>query len=385
MQLFSNEIKESEQCHATLRINASDEVGLMELLKFMYSNNLTATTALAVLDLLLVAEKFDVPSCTRYCGRLLRTLPMTPEFVLAYLDLPSTILTAEAFQPVTVAAKQFYSVHFKDITKFQDEILSLPLAGVEALIASDDLQLLSENTVYRFVLKWAYSQYPKLEDCRNIIDTRLAKFIRYPYMSHRLLKNLLIRKEFDPESAQKVVTEALSFKSKVPYKQHAYIVDENSNLSRRFVERVYKYRPIKMVEFQQPLPHCVVYLELKRDLCVSLFPSGLVYSEAFDFGDQLFVLMGRHYMDNFELFLVMLEEADNQRLDNLAFDYEFSVRYSMHAQEFVSEFKRSYKSAAGKTVCLSLFTLLWTSFIGEDSVYFVDDTYHFSVELTDGR
>ncbi|KAI3744083.1 hypothetical protein L1987_57157 [Smallanthus sonchifolius] len=138
-------MRESKQCHATLRINASEEAALMELLKFMYSNNLAVTTALAVLDVLMVADKFDVASCVRHCNRLLRNLPMTPESVLVYLDLPSTILMAEEFQSLTVATKQFYSVHYKDITKFEDEILSLPLAGVEAIIASDDLNVNSED------------------------------------------------------------------------------------------------------------------------------------------------------------------------------------------------------------------------------------------------
>ncbi|KAJ0683151.1 putative chromatin remodeling & transcription regulator BTB-POZ family [Helianthus annuus] len=214
----------------------------MELLKFMYSNKLEATTAPAVLDVLMVADKFDVVSCMRYCSRLLRNLTMTPETVLVYLNLPSTVLMAEAFKPLTIAAKQFYAVHFKDITKFRDEILSLPLAGVEVIIASDDLQVMSENTVYGFVLQWARAQYSKRVDRRKIIMTRLAKFIRYPYLTHRILTHLLTCKEFDPKFAQTVVAEAISFKAEVPYKRQTYIRDEKPNLDRRFVERAYTYR-----------------------------------------------------------------------------------------------------------------------------------------------
>lgn len=90
----------------------------MELLKFIYSNNLTATSAPEVLDVILAADKYDVASCVRYCSRLLRNLSMSPASVLAYLDLPSTILTSGAFRLLTVAAKQFYAVHYKDITKY---------------------------------------------------------------------------------------------------------------------------------------------------------------------------------------------------------------------------------------------------------------------------
>lgn len=89
----------------------------MELLNFMYSNSLTVTAAPAVLDVLLAADKFEVASCMRYCSRLLRNLPMTPESALVYLELPSSVLMAEAVQPLTDAAKQFLAVRYKDITK----------------------------------------------------------------------------------------------------------------------------------------------------------------------------------------------------------------------------------------------------------------------------
>ncbi|GJY82993.1 BTB/POZ domain-containing protein POB1-like protein [Tanacetum coccineum] len=95
-KLFSNGMRESEQRHVTLRINASEEGALMELLNFMYSNTLTVTTAPALLDVLMAADKFEVASCMRYCSRSLRNLPMTPESALLYLDLPSSVLMAEA-------------------------------------------------------------------------------------------------------------------------------------------------------------------------------------------------------------------------------------------------------------------------------------------------
>ena len=44
-KLFSNEMRKSEQRRVTLRINASEEAALMELLNFMYSNTLSTSTA----------------------------------------------------------------------------------------------------------------------------------------------------------------------------------------------------------------------------------------------------------------------------------------------------------------------------------------------------
>lgn len=90
----------------------------MDLLNFMYSNSLSTTTPSALLDVLMAADKFEVASCMRYCSsRLLRNFPMTCESALLYLELPSSVLMADAVQPLTDAAKQFLASRYKDVTK----------------------------------------------------------------------------------------------------------------------------------------------------------------------------------------------------------------------------------------------------------------------------
>ncbi|MCD9639544.1 hypothetical protein HAX54_024127 [Datura stramonium] len=69
---------------------------------------------------------------------------MTCESALLYLDLPSSVLIAEAVLPLTDAAKQFLAERFKDITKFQDEVLNLPL---------QELRLFSPMTIFRLLQK----------------------------------------------------------------------------------------------------------------------------------------------------------------------------------------------------------------------------------------
>ena len=90
----------------------------MELLNFMYSSTLRTTTAPGLLDVLMAADKFEVASCMRHCNRLLRNIPMTPESALLYLELPSSVLMAEAvLQALTDAAKQYLAARYKDISK----------------------------------------------------------------------------------------------------------------------------------------------------------------------------------------------------------------------------------------------------------------------------
>ncbi|XP_052211592.1 BTB/POZ domain-containing protein POB1-like [Diospyros lotus] len=383
-KLFSNGMRESEQRQVTLRINASEEAALMELLNFMYSNTLSTSSAPALLDVLMAADKFEVVSCMRYCSRLLRNLPMTPESALLYLELPSSVLMAEAVLPLTDAAKQYLAARYKDISKFQNEVMSLPLAGIEAILSSDEIQMASEDAVYDFVLKWARTHYPKVEERREILGSRLGRFIRFPYMTCRKLKKVLQCNDFDHELASKVVLEALFFKAEAPHRQRTLAAEESATTNRRFIERAYKYRPVKVVEFELPRQQCVVYLDLKREECVNLFPSGRVYSQAFHLGGQGFFLSAHCNMDQqssfhcFGLFLGMQEKGSV----TFEVDYEFAAR-SKPTEEYISKYKGSYIFTGGKAVGYrNLFAIPWNTFLAEDSLFFINGVLHLRAELT---
>ena len=95
----------------------TEEAALMELLSFMYSGKLSTTSPELLLDVLMAADKFEVASCMRYCSQLLRSLPMTKDSALLYLELPSSVSMASAVQPLTDAAREFLATSFKDLTK----------------------------------------------------------------------------------------------------------------------------------------------------------------------------------------------------------------------------------------------------------------------------
>jgi hypothetical protein len=96
----------------------AEENALMELLSFIYSGKLTTNQPALLLDILMMSDKFEVVSCMRHCSQLLRSLPMTTESALLYLDLPSSISMAAAVQPLTDAAKEFLANKYKDLTKW---------------------------------------------------------------------------------------------------------------------------------------------------------------------------------------------------------------------------------------------------------------------------
>ncbi|XP_047971011.1 BTB/POZ domain-containing protein POB1-like [Salvia hispanica] len=383
-KLFSNGMRESEQRHVTLRIQVSEEAALMDLLSFMYSNTLQRTTPTALLDVLMAADKYEVASCMRYCSRLLRSLPMTCQSALRYLDLPSTVLMADTVQQLTDAAKQFLAARFKDLIKYQEEVISLPLAGFEAVLSSDDLQVPSEDAIFEIVLKWARVHYSNLEERREVLSNRLIRLIRFSCMTSRKLKKVLICGDIDPILASKVVLEALFFKAETPHRQRSLVAEDANASYHRLVERSYKYRPVKVVEFESPRKQCIVYLDLKRNECAQLFPSGRIHSQAFHLGGQGFFLSGHCNMDQnssfhcFGLFLGMQEKGSV----SITVEYEFAARMKP-SKDFESKYKGKYVFLGGKAVGYrNLFTTPWTAFMADDSPYFINGILHLRAELT---
>lgn len=188
-KLFSNGKEVLDHELVTIQIKDSEEADFMELLNFMYNNTLSSTTAPKLLNILMVAKKFEVDLCMRYCIELLSNIPMTTELALLYLELLPKITAVETAQLLTDASKLFLRSLYKDVTKSEDELMGLPLSGIEVILSADDLHVSSEDDVFDFVLKWANAHYPKLEERRQILCSRLIKYIRFPYMSsHRLLE-----------------------------------------------------------------------------------------------------------------------------------------------------------------------------------------------------
>lgn len=260
--------------------------------------------------------------------------------------------------------------------------MNLPLAGVEAILSSNELQVASEDAVFDFVLKWARMQYPRQEERREVLASRLLRLVRFSHMSGRKLRKVLACSDLEHDFANKAVIEALLFKADCPHRQRALSSDPASHL--RYTERAYKYRPLKVVEFDRPFPQCIAYLDLKREECTRLFPSGRIYSQAFHLASQGFFLSAHCNLDQqssfhcFGLFLGMQEKGST----SVTVDYEFAAR-TRPSGEFVSKYKGYYTFTGGKAVGYrNLFAIPWTSFMAEDSLFFIDGVLHLRAELT---
>ncbi|KAM0862476.1 hypothetical protein ACQ4PT_045241 [Festuca glaucescens] len=299
----------------------TEENAFIELLRFMYSGKLTPTTDPALLvDILMAADKFDVVSCMKLCRQRLKDLPMTPEFAVLCLDLPSSISVAAI---LTEGAKRCLSERFRDFlsTEFQDELMRIPLAGIEAILSRNDLRVASEVDVYDFVLRWAFSQYQNTEERHQILSSRLLPLVP------------LVR-----------------------FVSNATIVDQ---------------------------PHCVINVSLNREKCHQLFLlRSPLCSHPFRCAGHGLCLSAHcnNKMSNFcfGLEIAMLEDKGPVRA-TMVYTFEVKTRLS---NGFVTMYKGAFASDSKKAVgCKDLFGVPWLEFVADESPFFIDDMLHLRVDV----
>lgn len=275
------------------------------------------------------------------------------------------------------------------LTRFEKQVLNLPLAGIEAILSSDDIQVTSEDVLHDLVLRWSEIHYPQLEKRREVLETRLCHLIRFPYMSSQKLKEVATGTNFSPEVAIKIVLEALLFKTETPYRQRQLASGRRLagetivNTDQRFEQRACIWS-IKAVELEVPCHHCVAYLDLKREDCTHLYPSGWNCSEAFHLGAHSFLLYAYCKVDQknasecFGLFLGTQEKGS----PSFAVDYEFAA-WSKEEEEYKTKHKGCYTFAGRKLIGVrNLFDITWTTLISDDSPYFINGKLHLKAMVT---
>ncbi|VAI21060.1 unnamed protein product [Triticum turgidum subsp. durum] len=303
LKLFSNGMKESDQRHATVTIADSEEKAFIELLRFMYSGKLTPTTEPTLLvDILMAADKFEVVSCMKLCGQRLIDQPMTPESAVRCLDIPRSISMASAVKEV---AKTFLAERYKEFlsTKFQDELMRIPLAGIQVILSRNRLGIESEGSIYDFLLRWACLQYPNSEQRHKILSSRLLP----------------------------LVPRTLSMTD-------AVLIDH---------------------------PSCIINFTIKREKCLGLFPSGVLRSQPFHCAGRGFCLLADCKMIEqvpfFAILVKMLEEDRGAASGAIDYIIGFKTRPSL---KFSTKHCRATTSNIRRGVgCM----IPWSKFIADDS------------------
>ncbi|XP_011629410.1 BTB/POZ domain-containing protein At2g46260 [Amborella trichopoda] len=370
-KLLSNGMRESVQRDVKLWISASEEDAFMELLKFMYCGMLsTSTTPRLLWDLLVVADKFEVASCVCHCCALLGSLPMNRDCALQYLEHPYTMI--DGIEPLLVAAKQYLAKKYQDLFESHDELMALPLSGIKAVLSSDELHVGLEDAVFDFALEWAHANYPNLEERREILGSHIFPVRRFSRMSTHKLKVAFECEDMDPSLTLKWVARAFIVKAEEAEHQHCG------------TECAYKRPPLKVIQLAANHAKCLVFLDLRREDCATLFPTGYMKSQLFYLNGYAFFLRVQCIKNkassphSFGLFLGMEDVSDS-----VVTQYMFASR-SERNKEFRTIQMMEYTFDKGNTRgygLANLFNTPWTSFIADDSPHFLNGLLHLRAEV----
>lgn len=364
----------------SVKLHVSEEAAFKRLLQFLHYNILLAQEIPDILDVLVIADKFDASQCMIHCCQLLLVQEKTVEVALLYLGIPSSVLFAEVVQPLASAAKEFLVGSFLDITS-DLTILTLPLVGIEAIFSSSNLEIDSENQVFHWILRWSRANYHEVEERRQILS-HLIKFVRFSFMTCNELKSVLQCNDFEPDVKLKVVLEAFSFKGDPRFRQKVLYANDLALSDIRFLKRSYKYHPIRILDYTG-LRKCMAYLDIERRDLVRLVPGGRIDTEVFDLGCQgFFVSLIRNYDVRgadwcIGLYLGMVEKGKKR----CKLEYEFTCMINF-SQKYSRHLSGRCALRSGMAVgCRNYFGLRWDDFVNENDLFFVRGAVRFRVEV----
>ncbi|KTF94575.1 hypothetical protein cypCar_00003526, partial [Cyprinus carpio] len=172
--MFTNEMSESHQTHVTL--HDIDPQALEQLVQYAYTAEIVVGEG-NVQTMLPAASLLQLNGVRDACCK----------FLLSQLD-PSNCLGIRGFadthscSDLLKSAHKYVLQHFVEVSK-TEEFMLLPLKQVLDLISSDNLNVPSEEEVYRAVLSWVKHDI----DGRRQHVPRLMKCVRLPLLTRDFL------------------------------------------------------------------------------------------------------------------------------------------------------------------------------------------------------
>ncbi|KAK1321410.1 BTB/POZ domain-containing protein POB1 [Acorus calamus] len=382
-KLFSNGMRDSNnKCETTLKLKASEETPFKELLHFMYCGKFSSTDISnhhSLLDILILADKYEVIQCMKYCVLLLLKLPMTQESALLYLDLPSSVSTNMEVQQLMDASKKHLVAGFNDREAPRDELVNLSMAGLEVILSSDDILPNSEDEICDFLIDWARHNYLKLMERRVALSSLLIRFVRFPYLSCTCMRELLVCKDIDKVALLERITDSLLFKEENLLRKHE--LTSMDSTQKQFMQRSYNWRPVKVVESESPSRHSVVFFDLSRSECAGLFPFGCIVTQWFPVGEHMFYIAvccvqnSRSLSHSFGVWLYL------ESPEEISVSYHYAVRKNP-SKLFIDVRNENYTFQSPEGYGYEdVFRTPWSTFIAENSPYFINGTLHFRAEI----
>lgn len=145
-KMLTSEIKETHE--GVVLLEMITELGLMELLEYIYTCSVPISADDNAQDLVVMADYFDLPHLKYHAGRAL-------EQTLNSSNSISTYRVAKKYHCKELArhTKEYVDLNFTNVAR-TEEFLGLPYQDVKKWLSSDEINVNAEEDVFEIILRW---------------------------------------------------------------------------------------------------------------------------------------------------------------------------------------------------------------------------------------
>jgi len=296
-KIFDDEcFKEANEKIVPIHLRPEEKAPFLDMLQFIYSSKMMATSAEDVAAVWLLAQQFLADECAQHCLQLLHAMPPTIASCRFFLDLASVVDQTEDVRNLMECSVTFLARHFTSATVMNgenpgrwdhlDDFKALPITALESLLASDLLQAVHEEAVFHALRVWTKA------NCKSSSEEREAwlKFgplVRWPLIETTRLKALLSVQE--AQYVRELLFEALEFKAGSEEEQQQMIASTGT-VHHRFRRRERHALPVRCVALDMPVKHGTICFKMPLQEWTTLQKSpGPICSERFMVGGYLFI------------------------------------------------------------------------------------------------
>ncbi|GAQ80020.1 BTB/POZ/Kelch-associated protein [Klebsormidium nitens] len=235
--------RDETEASATNDERIIEEDAFVDAIRFIFCGHVASKSVIELIRLILVADRFEIPSCVQgacdaLAGGVLQAQKGSPWGVVkCLLALPDSVRTHKTVSELLVKAQKLMSEYYKDFqarAAAPGGLSELSEAGLQMVLASDDLEVESEADVFDAVCAWVRARF-KDADTRAAAMAQLAPFVRFAWIPPEKLEEYFKSDEMQSDACQKLLTEALLFRCS-PKDARARLV-ERAHDDRRFIRR----------------------------------------------------------------------------------------------------------------------------------------------------
>lgn len=298
-RIFDGEcFKESSEKVIDICISQDEKESFVDVIKYLYTNKLEADTVEKLLQVWHLSQRFLVESCGALCLQRMVSLPLSLESSCYFLDAASVVNQTEEFKELTNKSIVFLANHFKvslvmngeNSSRWEnfDDFEELSAPVLESLLASDDLQVVYEDSVYFATKTWIKANCEGMQKEMEAWE-KFGPLIRWPMIEMFRVKAL--HGKLECNALHGLLMEALLYHASTDEEKKAM---ESSASNNRFRRRVRHAVPLKFLSVDSPVKHGVGFFSLSmKDWKCLQESSGPVFTERFTMAGCVFIWLAQ--------------------------------------------------------------------------------------------